>query len=109
HNAHDYQRYTSEIVKSILVEFCPWQANVASARQFQSRVGSSSVRQTNLKCSVKTKVKNDGSPPSVTVLFDNGKQLIFKSRYLSSTEMLQRFAALNLEREKALEQSGTEG
>ncbi|XP_038051683.1 39S ribosomal protein L53, mitochondrial-like [Patiria miniata] len=94
-----------KFVKNILVEFCPWQANVESARQFQSRIANFATRQTNMKCAIKTKVKNDGTLPSITILFDDGKQLIFKSSYLTSTEMLQRFGTLNLQREKALEQS----
>ncbi|XP_071804026.1 large ribosomal subunit protein mL53-like [Asterias amurensis] len=98
---------TLKFIKSIMVEFCPWEANAQSARQFLSRVRSGPVTNTNPKCLVKSKVKHDGSDPAITVLFDDGKQVLFKSSCLSSIEVLQRLGSFNKQREKA-ELSATE-
>ena len=45
---------------NILLLFC---------RQVLSYVGNSTMRKTNPKCTIKTSVKHDGTPPSVLVNF----------------------------------------
>ncbi|XP_071490456.1 large ribosomal subunit protein mL53-like [Diadema antillarum] len=86
---------TLRFVKQVTVEFCPWERNVQSARQFLSYLGNSTMRRTNPKCIIKTNVKHDGTPPTVHVNFADGQNLLFKTSHLTLSELAQKFAEVN--------------
>ncbi|XP_076864738.1 large ribosomal subunit protein mL53 [Brachyhypopomus gauderio] len=75
-------------VKKILVQFCPFESNVRSTREFLFLVGSEKVRATNMNCAVLTEVKHDQSEPVIDVTFMDGEKLVMKASKLTSQEML---------------------
>ncbi|KAJ8403015.1 hypothetical protein AAFF_G00359310 [Aldrovandia affinis] len=75
-------------VKKIVVQFCPFEANVRSTREFLTRVGSEKARSTNMNCEVMTEVKHDRSDPIVDITFTDGERLLMKGANLTSSEML---------------------
>ncbi|XP_026156280.1 large ribosomal subunit protein mL53 [Mastacembelus armatus] len=78
-------------VKKISVQFCPFESNVRSTREFLAKVGSEKARSTNMNCEVITMVKHDKSEPVVDVTFIDGDRLVMKGAKLTSTEMLSAF------------------
>nr|XP_016848447.1 PREDICTED: 39S ribosomal protein L53, mitochondrial [Anolis carolinensis] len=70
-------------VKSVLVRFCPFEANVESTRW--------KAYTSNVNCDVKTDIKHDGSEPVIDVTFADGDRLIMKGANLTTREMLQAF------------------
>ncbi|KAL2080548.1 hypothetical protein ACEWY4_024341 [Coilia grayii] len=78
-------------VKKIAVQFCPFESNARSTREFLVLVGSEKARSTNLNCEVTTDVKHDASEPMVDVLFMDGDRLVMKGARLTSREMLTAF------------------
>ncbi|XP_010871675.1 39S ribosomal protein L53, mitochondrial [Esox lucius] len=75
-------------VKKIVVQFCPFESNVRSTREFLVMVGSEKARSTNMNCEVITEVKHDQSEPVVDITFMNGERLMMKGARLTSKEML---------------------
>ncbi|KPP76506.1 39S ribosomal protein L53, mitochondrial-like [Scleropages formosus] len=75
-------------IKKIVVQFCPFEPNVRSTREFLAVVGSEKVRSTNLSCVVSADVRHDGSDPQVDVTFTDGEKLLMKGKKLTSFEML---------------------
>ncbi|KAJ8334273.1 hypothetical protein SKAU_G00399120 [Synaphobranchus kaupii] len=75
-------------VKKIVIQFCPFESNVRSTREFLTRVGSEKARSTNLNCQVMTQVKHDRSEPIIDITFIDGDRLLMKGANLTSTEML---------------------
>ncbi|XP_077990509.1 large ribosomal subunit protein mL53-like [Glandiceps talaboti] len=84
---------TLKAVKSVQVQFCPFEQRVRSARQFLSYIGNENMRSSNEKCRIETKIMNNKSEPIVNITFEDGNQLLFKSRNLTTTEILKRFVA----------------
>ncbi|XP_077405333.1 large ribosomal subunit protein mL53 [Vanacampus margaritifer] len=80
-------------VKKIAVQFCPFEANVRSTREFLVLVGSEKARSTNLNCEVKAIVKHDESEPIVDVTYMDGERLLMKGANLTTGEMLSAFQA----------------
>ncbi|KAM4630837.1 large ribosomal subunit protein mL53 [Polymixia lowei] len=78
-------------VKKIVVQFCPFEANVRSTREFLVTVGSEKARATNMNCEVMTTVKHDKSEPVVDITFMDGEKLVMKGAKLTSGEMLTAF------------------
>ncbi|XP_071393772.1 large ribosomal subunit protein mL53 [Centroberyx affinis] len=78
-------------VKKIVVQFCPFESNVRSTREFLVMVGSEKSRATNMNCEVKTMVKHDKSEPVVDITYTDGERLVMKGAKLSSSEMLSAF------------------
>ncbi|XP_008299367.1 large ribosomal subunit protein mL53 [Stegastes partitus] len=78
-------------VKKIIVQFCPFESNVRSTREFLALVASEKARSTNLNCEVITTVKHDKSEPVVDVTFVDGERLLLKGAKLSRSEMLSAF------------------
>ncbi|KAJ8273287.1 hypothetical protein GJAV_G00099820 [Gymnothorax javanicus] len=81
-------RVVLKAVKKIVVQFCPFESNVRSAREFLTRVGSEKARSTNLNCEVTTLVKHDRSEPTIDIIFIDGDRLLMKGANLTSAEML---------------------
>ncbi|KAL0962023.1 hypothetical protein UPYG_G00334760 [Umbra pygmaea] len=75
-------------VKKIVVQFCPFESNVRSTREFLVMVGSEKARSTNMNCEVITEVKHDQSEPVVDITFMDGERLMMKGASLTSREML---------------------
>ncbi|CAB1350653.1 unnamed protein product [Coregonus sp. 'balchen'] len=75
-------------VKKIVVQFCPFESNVRSTREFLVMVGSEKARSTNMNCEVMTEVKHDQSEPVVDITFVDGERLMMKGARLTSKEML---------------------
>ncbi|KAI1901659.1 hypothetical protein AGOR_G00036670 [Albula goreensis] len=75
-------------VKKIVVQFCPFESNVRSTREFLARVGSEKVRSTNMNCEVKTEVKHDKSEPIISITFLDGESLLMKGACLTGAEMI---------------------
>ncbi|XP_029023378.1 39S ribosomal protein L53, mitochondrial [Betta splendens] len=78
-------------VKKIAVQFCPFEPNVRSTREFLAIVASEKVRSTNINCEVVPTVKHDQSEPVVDVTFLDGDRLVMKGAKLTSSEMLSAF------------------
>ncbi|CAN9503950.1 unnamed protein product [Ophioblennius macclurei] len=78
-------------VKKITVQFCPFEPNVRSTREFLALVGSEKARSTNMNCEVIPVVRHDKSEPVVEVNFTDGETLRMKGTHLSSREMLSAF------------------
>uniref|UniRef100_A0A3Q1HUQ8 Large ribosomal subunit protein mL53 n=1 Tax=Acanthochromis polyacanthus TaxID=80966 RepID=A0A3Q1HUQ8_9TELE len=78
-------------VKKIAVQFCPFESNVRSTREFLLLVGSEKARSTNMNCEVITTVKHDKSEPVVDVTFVDGERLLMKGAKLTTREMLSAF------------------
>ncbi|XP_056154962.1 39S ribosomal protein L53, mitochondrial [Lampris incognitus] len=78
-------------VKKIVVQFCPFESNVRSTREFLVMVGSEKARASNMKCEVTTLVKHDKSEPVVDVTYVDGERLLMKGANLTSNEMLSAF------------------
>ncbi|KAF6737864.1 39S ribosomal protein L53, mitochondrial [Oryzias melastigma] len=78
-------------VKKISVQFCPFESNVRSTREFLAMVGSEKARATNMNCEVTSIVKHDKSEPVVDVTYVDGERLLMKGAKLTSTEMLSAF------------------
>ncbi|XP_041759489.1 39S ribosomal protein L53, mitochondrial [Coregonus clupeaformis] len=75
-------------VKNIVVQFCPFESNVRSTREFLVMVGSEKARSTNMNCEVMAEVKHDQSEPLVDITFMDGERLMMKGARLTSKEML---------------------
>ncbi|XP_051519927.1 39S ribosomal protein L53, mitochondrial [Myxocyprinus asiaticus] len=75
-------------VKKIAVQFCPFESNVRSTRDFLVMVGSEKARSTNLNCEVITEVKHDRSEPMIDITFMDGERLVMKGSKLTTQEML---------------------
>ncbi|KAG1947170.1 39S ribosomal protein L53, mitochondrial-like [Pimephales promelas] len=75
-------------VKKVIVQFCPFETNVRSTREFLSMVGSEKVRATNMNCEVIPEVKHDQSEPMIDITFLDGERLVMKGSKLTSEEML---------------------
>ncbi|KAL4629936.1 39S ribosomal protein L53, mitochondrial [Arapaima gigas] len=80
-------------VKKIIVQFCPFESNVRSTREFLAVVGSEKVRSTNMNCEVSADVRHDGSDPLVDITFGDGERLLMKGKRLTSFEMLSALQA----------------
>ncbi|KAM3858027.1 large ribosomal subunit protein mL53 [Diretmus argenteus] len=78
-------------VKKIAVQFCPFESNVRSTREFLVMVGSEKVRSTNMKCEVTTVVKHDKSEPVVDITYMDGERLVMKGAKLTTGEMMSEF------------------
>ncbi|XP_003444132.1 large ribosomal subunit protein mL53 [Oreochromis niloticus] len=78
-------------VKKITVQFCPFESNVRSTREFLALVGSEKARTTNMNCEVITVVKHDKSEPVVDITYVDGEKLLMKGANLTSSEMLSAF------------------
>ncbi|KAL8181977.1 UNVERIFIED_CONTAM: hypothetical protein K2H54_037703 [Gekko kuhli] len=64
-------------VKSIVVRFCPFEANVESTRNFLACLHTKKAYASNTNCDLKTEVKHDGSEPVINVQFAlRGENLI---------------------------------
>ncbi|XP_027031476.1 39S ribosomal protein L53, mitochondrial [Tachysurus fulvidraco] len=75
-------------VKKIAVQFCPFESNVRSTRDFLVLVGSEKAKTTNMNCEVIAEVKHDGSEPVIDITFTDGERLVMKGGKLTSQEML---------------------
>ncbi|XP_053190458.1 39S ribosomal protein L53, mitochondrial [Scomber japonicus] len=80
-------------VKNISIQFCPFESNVRSTREFLAMVGSEKARSTNMNCEVITTVKHDKSEPVVDITYADGEKLVMKGAKLTSSEMLGAFQA----------------
>ncbi|XP_004549260.1 large ribosomal subunit protein mL53 [Maylandia zebra] len=78
-------------VKKITVQFCPFESNVRSTREFLTLVGSEKARATNMNCEVIPVVKHDKSEPVVDITYVDGEKLLMKGANLTSSEMLSAF------------------
>uniref|UniRef100_UPI0037E77640 large ribosomal subunit protein mL53 n=1 Tax=Semicossyphus pulcher TaxID=241346 RepID=UPI0037E77640 len=78
-------------VKKIAIQFCPFESNVRSTREFLAMVGSEKIRSTNMNCEVITTVKHNKSEPVVDVTFVDGEKLLMKGAHLTSSEMMSAF------------------
>ncbi|XP_047239969.1 39S ribosomal protein L53, mitochondrial [Girardinichthys multiradiatus] len=78
-------------VKKITVQFCPFESNVRSTREFLALVGSEKARSTNMNCEVIPVVKHDKSEPVVDVTYVDGERLVMKGGKLTCREMLSAF------------------
>ncbi|XP_043921705.1 39S ribosomal protein L53, mitochondrial [Protopterus annectens] len=78
-------------VKKITVQFCPFESNAKSTREFLTALGPEKVRSTNSNCEIVTEVKHDRSEPIVDVAFADGERLVMKGAHLTAREMLQAF------------------
>ncbi|XP_049458305.1 39S ribosomal protein L53, mitochondrial [Epinephelus fuscoguttatus] len=81
-------------VKKIAIQFCPFETNVRSTREFLLRVGSERVRSTNMNCEVVSVVKHDKSEPIVDITYVDGEKLVLKGAWLTSSEMLSAFQSM---------------
>ncbi|XP_018979972.1 39S ribosomal protein L53, mitochondrial [Cyprinus carpio] len=75
-------------VKKIIVQFCPFESNVRSTREFLIMVGSEKARATNMNCEVITEVKHDRSQPMIDITFLDGERLVMKGSRITTQEML---------------------
>ncbi|XP_043074399.1 39S ribosomal protein L53, mitochondrial [Puntigrus tetrazona] len=75
-------------VKKIIVQFCPFESNARSAREFLVVVGSEKIKSTNTNCEVITDVKHDRSEPTIDITFVDGERLLMKASNLSTRELL---------------------
>ncbi|KAJ0003354.1 hypothetical protein NQD34_008452 [Periophthalmus magnuspinnatus] len=78
-------------VKKIAVQFCPFESNVRSTREFLAMVSSEKVRATNLNCEVTSVAKHDKSEPVVDITYVDGEKLVMKGARLTSQEMFSAF------------------
>ncbi|XP_069777235.1 large ribosomal subunit protein mL53 [Narcine bancroftii] len=78
-------------VKDVTVQFCPFQSNVRSAREFLAIIGTEKARQTNSNCRIVADVKHDETEPVITITFNDGESLIMKAANLTTREMLSFF------------------
>ncbi|KAK7899055.1 hypothetical protein WMY93_019908 [Mugilogobius chulae] len=78
-------------VKKIAVQFCPFESNIRSTREFLAMVSSERVRATNLNCEVTAVTKHDKSEPVVDVMYVDGERLVMKGAKLTSQEMFSAF------------------
>ncbi|XP_077208157.1 large ribosomal subunit protein mL53 [Paroedura picta] len=78
-------------VKSVVVRFCPFEANVESTRNFLQCLYTKKAYVSNSNCDLKAEVKHDGSEPVINVQFADGEELIMKGANLTTLEMLQAF------------------
>ncbi|XP_030645385.1 large ribosomal subunit protein mL53 [Chanos chanos] len=80
-------------VKKIMIQFCPFENNVRSTRDFLTMVGSEKARSTNINCEVTTEVKHDKSEPVIDITFIDGERLVMKGAKLTTQEMLSALQA----------------
>ncbi|XP_017275035.1 39S ribosomal protein L53, mitochondrial [Kryptolebias marmoratus] len=78
-------------VKKVVVQFCPFESNVRSTREFLALVGSEKARSSNINCEVTCTVKHDKSEPVVDVTYVDGERLVMKGAGLTCREMLSAF------------------
>ncbi|TNN86009.1 39S ribosomal protein L53, mitochondrial [Liparis tanakae] len=86
-------------VKKITVQFCPFESNVRSTREFLVMVGSAKARSTNINCEVVPLVKHDKSVPVVDITYLDGDKLVLKGAQLTSSEMINAFQSLCAEKD----------
>uniref|UniRef100_A0A096LX91 Large ribosomal subunit protein mL53 n=1 Tax=Poecilia formosa TaxID=48698 RepID=A0A096LX91_POEFO len=77
-------------VKKITIQFCPFESNVRSTREFLALVGSAKARSTNMNCEVISVVKHDKSEPviDITYVYIDIKKVIRTSQSLTASESL---------------------
>ncbi|XP_051526857.1 uncharacterized protein LOC127425185 [Myxocyprinus asiaticus] len=75
-------------VKKMIVQFCPFESNVRSTRDFLVMVKSEKARSTNMNCEIITGVKHDQSDPMIDITFMDGERLVMKGSKLTTQEML---------------------
>ncbi|XP_037548862.1 39S ribosomal protein L53, mitochondrial [Nematolebias whitei] len=80
-------------VKTIAVQFCPFESNVRSTREFLALVSSDKVRSTNMNCEVTWTVKHDKSEPVIDVTYADGEKLLMKGAHLTCQEMKSAFVS----------------
>ncbi|XP_043995412.1 39S ribosomal protein L53, mitochondrial [Gambusia affinis] len=78
-------------VKKITIQFCPFESNVRSTREFLALVGSEKARSTNMNCEVISVVKHDKSEPVIDVTYVDGERLVMKGEWLTCREMMSAF------------------
>ncbi|XP_059839563.1 39S ribosomal protein L53, mitochondrial [Hypanus sabinus] len=93
-------------VKDISVQFCPFQSNVRSAREFLAAIGTEKARQTNSNCRIVADVRHDETEPVITVTFNDGENLIMKSANLTNREMLSVFNERCIAKDPKAEDAG---
>ncbi|XP_037330812.1 39S ribosomal protein L53, mitochondrial [Pungitius pungitius] len=81
-------------VKKIAIQFCPFESNVRSTREFLTMVGSEKARATNMNCEVISMVKHDKSEPLVDITYLDGDRLLLKGAKLTGGEMLNAFQSV---------------
>ncbi|XP_047460127.1 39S ribosomal protein L53, mitochondrial [Mugil cephalus] len=86
--------YVLKAVKKIAIQFCPFEPNIRSTREFLAVVASEKVRSTNMNCEVIPVVKHDKSEPVVDITYVDGQRLVMKGAKLTSREMLSAFQSL---------------
>ncbi|KAJ1192768.1 hypothetical protein NDU88_002074 [Pleurodeles waltl] len=80
-------------VKKIVIQFCPFESNVRSTREFLKTISQQRIRSTNINCETVTDIRHDKSEPMVNITFDDGEKLLMKGALLTSKEMLAAFSA----------------
>ncbi|XP_078543234.1 large ribosomal subunit protein mL53 [Lissotriton helveticus] len=78
-------------VKKIVIQFCPFESNVRSTREFLKTINQQKIRSTNIKCETVTDIRHDKSEPLIDVTFDDGEKLQMRGALLTSKEMLAAF------------------
>ncbi|KAJ3608754.1 hypothetical protein NHX12_023284 [Muraenolepis orangiensis] len=83
-------------VKQVVVQWCPFEPNVRSTRDFLFMVGSEKARATNMNCEVKAIVLEDLDNGLLSSCGDSdrpadGERLVMKGTFLTGREMLQAF------------------
>lgn len=81
-------------IKRIEIKFDPFTTTATSIRNFLFYISSSRVRQSNIKCSIKTSVVNDRSEPVAFVTVETGHKYLFKTGNLTTLEFVEEFYKL---------------
>ncbi|XP_076338804.1 mitochondrial ribosomal protein L53 [Tachypleus tridentatus] len=78
-------------VQQVKIKFDPFHPNVESVRNLLFFLSIKRVRESNMKCSLKTEVTNDRSEPQVDLKLASGQKVIFKTSNLTSLELTREF------------------
>lgn len=82
-------------LKRVRVQFNPLDPRCTAAREFLSRVTSSTASASNPECSVEPRVRSDDAPPVVAVEFANGAVDQFNVHRMTVEDISKRISSVS--------------
>ncbi|XP_060085276.1 large ribosomal subunit protein mL53-like [Ylistrum balloti] len=86
-------------VKKMFFKFDPYSADVRSIREVMFALHADKILSTNLNCTPKVEIMSDQSEPEMKVDFSDGQKVLFKTKNLTTLDILLRFHQLCSEKD----------
>ncbi|KAL5014010.1 hypothetical protein ScPMuIL_008280 [Solemya velum] len=86
-------------VKNLAFTFDPYHENVRSIRELLFQMHARKIVNTNPNVETKVNIKADRCDPTINVKFVDGHEMIFKTKYLTTLDILERLNAACIEKD----------